>query len=474
MKKGIRTQMQEELDSKQLFQQTQQYVYEYLNQVQTRNAFPTEEALVNLKNFEEDLPDKPTDAKRVIGLLHQYGSPATVANLGGRYFGFVTGSVIPASLAAKNMATYWDQVSAMHIISPVSAKLESVVEKWLQQIFGLPSEVVAGFVSGSSMANFCGLAAARYRVLQRQGWDINEQGMYGAPKFRIVAGREAHSTVLKAIALLGFGKGNIEWVDTDEQGRMIAEQLPKLDDRTIVITQAGNVNSGAFDPIEDICRKAKKANAWVHVDGAFGLWAAAAMDFKHHTKGIENAHSFAVDGHKTLNTPYDSGIVMCADQHALVAALHMKGGYIVETAQERDGMFYTPEMSRRARIVEIWAALKYLGREGVDELVRGLHDRAVLFAERLKKMEGFEVLNDVVFNQVLVCCENDEWTDQVIERIQSLRTCWVGPSFWKGKRVFRISVCAWTTTEADVELSLASFEKAYQEVQQNSTVNVSK
>jgi glutamate/tyrosine decarboxylase-like PLP-dependent enzyme len=237
-----------------------------------------------------------------------------------------------------------------------------------------------------------------------------------------------------------------------------------LDDTCLVVVQAGNVNSGSFDPIDAICQKAKAANAWVHIDGAFGLWAGATQKLKHLTKGIENANSFAVDGHKTLNTPYDSGIVLCADKEAIVSALHMKGGYIVISEKERDGMFYTPEMSRRARIVELWAIMKYLGRKGIDELVMGLHYRALQFAERLRKIEGFIVMNDVVFNQVVVRCETEEMTNRVIERVQELRECWVGGSQWQGHRVIRISVCSWRTSEEDVDRTVASFEQALTEV----------
>ncbi|MEL6923034.1 MAG: aminotransferase class V-fold PLP-dependent enzyme, partial [Bacteroidota bacterium] len=398
--------------------------------------------------------------------LQTYGAPGTVATMGGRYFGFVTGSIVPAGLAAKHMASYWDQVSAMHVISPTAAKLESVVEAWLRDIFGLSANTVAGFVSGTSMAGFCGMAAARYRLLKKRGWDINEQGLAGAPDIRIVAGREAHSTVLKTIALLGFGKQNIEWVEVDEQGRMRADALPDLDESCLVVVQAGNVNSGSFDPIEEICRKANQAGAWVHVDGAFGLWAHAAKELKHLTAGIELAQSFAVDGHKTLNTPYDSGIVLCTDEEALVSALHMQGGYIVISDEHRDGMFYTPEMSRRARIVELWAIMKYLGREGIDELVTGMYLRARQFAERLWAIDGFTVMNEVVFNQVVLRCETEALTNRVLARVQALRECWVGGSQWRGQRVIRISVCSWRTTSADVERSVASFEKALQEVLQ--------
>lgn len=442
-----------------IFEKATSFGLDYLSKAFERNVFPSPQAILDLSKFDEPLPSQSGDIDKVIELLHRYGAPATVTTVGGRYFGFVTGSAIPASLAAKNLSIFWDQVSAMQVMSPITSKLEVIVEKWLVELFGLPPNTSAGFVSGSSMANFCGLAAARYRILKTLGWDINEQGLSGAPKIRVVTGRHAHATILKAISLVGLGKSNIEWVDVDDQGRIIPELIPELDSSTILILQAGNVNSGAFDNFKVICQKAKGKGAWIHIDGAFGLWAQAAQKLKYLTSGFEFANSWAVDGHKTLNTPYDAGVILCADQEALISSLHMTGGYII-TGEERDGMFYTPEMSRRARVIEFWAALKYLGKEGIDQMVQGFHDRAIQFANGLKKINGFHVLNEVVFNQVLVRCDTDEITDQTIAKIQELRECWVGGSTWQGKKVIRISVCSWATTEADITRSLKSFEEA--------------
>lgn len=452
-----------EMKDKNIFKQAQTYAYEYLDKAFERNVYPTKEALINLKHFEEELPEQSTNASSVVNMLNQYGAPATVTQIGGRYFGFVNGSVVPAGLAAKNLSIFWDQNTAMQVISPISSKLETVVEKWLRQLFNLPERTAAGFVSGTSSANLCGLAAARYRILKKLNWDINEKGLFNAPSIRVVAGKHAHSTILKAIGLLGFGKENIEWVDVDDQGRIIPELIPELDEKTILILQAGNVNSGSFDNFDKICKKANQANAWVHIDGAFGLWAAAVDKLKYLTEGIEYANSWAVDGHKTLNTPYDCGIVLCEDKEALVSALHMTGEYII-FGEERDGMFFTPEMSRRARIIELWATLKYLGKEGINQMVLGMHQRAVQFAEELKKINGFKVLNDVVFNQVIVCCETDKLTTRTIERIQELRECWVGGSTWNERKVIRISVCSWATTPEDVRRSVKSFEQALRDV----------
>ncbi len=448
-----------EIQDKSLFEQAQKHAFQYLDEAFQRNIFPTEDALENLSIFDEDMPQNQSEGREVIELLHQYGSPATVPAIGGRYFGFVTGSSLPTGLAAKHLATYWDQNSAMYVMSPLASKLESVVESWLKSIFHLPDTTVAGFVSGTSSANLCGLAAARNRLLKNQHWDVNSSGLFGAPNIRVVAGRQAHSTVIKAIGLLGFGQNSIEFVEVDDQGRIISDLIPELDNRTLLILQAGNVNSGSFDDFSRICEKARNAGAWIHIDGAFGLWARAAEQLKHLTQGIECAHSWAVDGHKTLNTPYDCGIIMCADREALTEALHMTGSYIV-VSKDRDGMFYTPEMSRRARIVELWATLKYLGVSGVDQMITTMHERAVQFADEVSALDGFTVLNQVVFNQVVVCCDSDEITNKVLEKIQALRECWVGGSVWQGRRVIRVSVCSWATTSDDIATSVRSFAKA--------------
>ncbi len=460
----IQNRMFADLENPAIFEKAQQYGRKYLDEIFDRNVYPTEDALQDLNNFDEPLPTSSSDAINVLNLLQRFGSPATVATIGSRYFGFVSGSAVPAGLAAKTLATYWDQAPAMHVLSPIGSKLETVVEKWLKNLFNLPDRTVAGFVSGTSTANFCGIAAGRYRLLQRLGWNINDQGMFNAPKLRIVTGKHAHSTVLKAISLLGFGKSNIEWVAVDDQGRIDPTQLPSLDERTILILQAGNVNSGSFDDFNRICKIAKDAKAWVHIDGAFGLWAAAVSKLKHLTNGMEFANSWAVDGHKTLNTPYDCGVILCEDQEAIKSALHMSGSYIV-TSEQRDGMFYTPEMSRRARIIDLWATMKYLGKTGIDEMILGMHQRAVQFATEIKKITGFKVLNHVVFNQVIICCENDVLTEKVMRKIQEMRECWAGGSVWQDHKVIRISVCSWATTPKDISRSVQSFEKALVECQ---------
>lgn len=462
----LRKNMFSEMQDKTLFALAQKCAYEYADTVLERNVFPTQEALENLKIFDEDMPEQMANPEKIISQLHEYGSPATISQIGGRYFGLVNGGIIPTALAAKWLNDFWDQNTPLYVTSPIVSKIEDIVEKWLKQLMNLPEQTVAGFVSGTSIAILSGLAAGRYRIYNRLGWDINEKGLIGAPKIRIVTSKHIHGAVLKAVALLGLGKSNIEYVDIDAQGRIIVDLIPELDDRTLVILQAGNVNSGSFDDFEVICKKAHDANAWVHIDGAFGLWAAATNRFKHLTKGIELANSFSMDGHKTLNTPYDNGIVLCTDKNALVSALQATGDYIIYS-ENRDGMLFTPEMSRRARAIELWATLKYLGKEGIDSLIYGLHERAKQFSEILSSTDGFEVINEVIYNQVLVKCKTDELTTKLIEKIQELRECWVGGSVWNGQKVIRISVCSWATTEEDVNRSVDSFKKAYQFIIEN-------
>lgn len=453
---NIQKKLMQERQDEQLLQKTLAYAQKYVAEIADRKVYPSSSALKNLQLFNENLPLEPNSAEEIIDFLNEYGAPATTGIMGSRYFGFVNGGATPAGLLAKVLGTYWDQNTALNIISPICAKLETLVEQWLKQLFNLPDNTVAGFVSGTSTANFCGLAAARYRQLNKLGWDLPQQGLFNAPQLKVVTGKHAHSTILKAINLLGFGINHIEWVDVDEQGRIIPEAIPELDESCILILQAGNVNSGAFDNFEKICAQAQAQNAWIHIDGAFGLWAAASKPLKYLTKGMELANSWAVDGHKTLNTPYDCGIALCNDEEAMVAALHMQGAYII-LSEERDGMFYTPEMSRRSRIIELWATIKNLGEQGISEMVEGLHLNALAFAQAIEQIEGFTVINEVVFNQVMVKCANDKLTEQVIAHIQQHGVCWVGGSTWFGDKVIRISICSWLTNSDDIEKTVSSF-----------------
>lgn len=454
----IRRQMFDQLAEKRVFDRAAAHARSYLDATMDRPVFPDEKAVADLAVFDESLPASPQDPVAILDLLHGYGSPATVSQTGGRYFGFVCGSATPVGMAAKWLSDVWDQNPALFVLSPVVAKLEAVCQEWLRDLFGLPRETVAGFVSGTSTATLCGLAAGRQALLSRQGWDVNGKGMAGAPPLRVVLGEQAHATVFKALALLGIGTGNLERVAVDDQGCLDLDSLPALDASCLVILQAGNVNSGGFDPIDAVTDHANKVGAWVHIDGAFGLWTAGSGRTRHLTRGIHKADSWSVDAHKTLNVPYDCGIVLCRDDEALVRAMQLSGSYI-QYSDRRDSMVFTPEMSRRNRVVELWATLRYFGKSGIQQLLDGLCDRAGQFAARLSQ-EGFEVLNRVDFNQVLVACETDEETVAVLERLQASGECWCGGAQWKGRSVIRISVCSWATTPDDVERSVAAFVRA--------------
>lgn len=458
MTQDVRAKMFADMTDPALFRRASEHALDYAGGIDERPVYPDAAALDGLGAFDEPFPDDIGDAREIVDLLHRAGSPATVAQLGSRYFGFVNGGVVPAALAVRWLTDFWDQNPALYVISPAAAKLEEVCERWLADLLGLGGGIAAGFLSGSSTAIFAGLAAARYRCLASQGWDVNARGLAGAPEIRVVAGRGAHGAVAKAVALLGLGIDTIEWVGDDDQGRLIAAEVPELDARTIVCLQAGHVCSGAFDPIDDVCDMANAAGAWVHIDGAFGLWAAASERLRHLTRGIEKAQSWSLDGHKTLNAPYDNGILLCRDRDALRRAMQASGSYIIY-GDQRDGMLYTPEMSRRARAADLWAAMKFLGRAGLDDLVTGLHDRARQFADELRAA-GFRILNDVVFNQVIVAADDEAETVATLENVQRSGECWAGGAAWRGEKIIRVSVCAWSTTADDVTRSVAAFVAA--------------
>jgi glutamate/tyrosine decarboxylase-like PLP-dependent enzyme len=366
---------------------------------------------------------------------------------------------VPVSLGVKWLTDVWDQCGGLHATSPINAKLEEVCEKWLVDLFHLPQGTVAGFVSGTSMANLTGLAAARYHVLDRLDWDISAKGLRGAPAFRVLAHEQCHTSIRRTLVMLGIGSDEVEWIPSDSEGRIIVDAIPKLDASCIVILQAGNVNSGAFDDFDTVCDAANQAGAWVHIDGAFGLWAAATQSLAYLMKGMEKASSWAVDGHKTLNTPYDSGIILCRHRKSMLNALKASGAYLVFD-EYRDPILYSPEMSKRSRAIELWATMKYLGKDGIDQMVTRFHELAKFFAKELVKIDGFEIVNEVVFNQVLVQCKSDAMTIKTMKHIQELRECWVGGSVWRDRKVIRVSICSWMTTEADLKRSIKSFEKA--------------
>ena len=426
----------------------------YRTELDARPVAPPPEAVERLATLGGPLPETPQPPEQVFALLDEVGSPATVATAGGRYFGFVTGSSLPVTVAASWLASAWDQNAGLYVMSPIAAELETIALGWLLDILGLPAESGGAFVTGATMANFTALAAARHAVLRRVGWDVEPDGLFGAPPITVVVGAEAHTTLHKALALLGLGRSRVVTVPVDDQGRMRADALPEITSPAIVCIQAGNVNTGAFDPAAAILPWARRAGAWVHVDGAFGLWAAAAPTRAALMAGFAGADSWATDAHKYLNTPYDCGLAFVRDANALRSAMTATAAYL-PTADQRDPMHYTPESSRRARGVEIWAALRTLGRAGVAELVERCCRHATRFAEGLRAA-GYDVLNEVGFNQVLVSFGDDETTRRVIAAVQRDGTCWCGGTVWQGRAAMRISVSSYATTEADVERSLAA------------------
>jgi glutamate/tyrosine decarboxylase-like PLP-dependent enzyme len=433
----------------------------YLDDVQTRSVAPTSHALSRLDELDGDLGSAPVDPSAVLALLDDVGSPATVASTGPRYFGFVIGGSLPAGLAASWLASTWDQNAGLVAASPVAARVEEIALKWSLDVLGLPATAAGAFVTGATMANFTGLAAARHAVLAGVGWDVEQDGLIGAPPVTVIVGAEAHATLHKSLALLGFGRRTVVTVPTDGQGRMRADALPVLvpGQPAIVCIQAGNVNTGAFDSAREICAYAHAADAWVHVDGAFGLWAAAAPERAHLVDGIAEADSWATDGHKWLNVPYDSGLALVRDPAALRAAMAQSAAYYI-SGEQREPMHYTPETSRRARGIEIWAVLRSLGRAGLADLVERTCTLATRFADGLHGA-GFDILNDVVLNQVLVSFGTDDRTRQVIAAVQRDGTCWCGGTRWHGRDAMRISVSNWATTADDVDQSIAAIVRAY-------------
>jgi glutamate/tyrosine decarboxylase-like PLP-dependent enzyme len=439
-----------------LLEQAAQRAHHYLDALPARGVAPNQEALARLTELDGDLQDAPVDPGAVLALLDDVGSPATVATAGPRYFGFVIGGSLSVSLAANWLASTWDQNAGLVAASPVAAAVEEIALKWVLKVLSLPPTAAGAFVTGATMANFTALAAARHAVLAGVGWDVEADGLHGAPPVTVVVGAEAHATLLKALALLGLGRNTVVTVPTDGQGRMRADACPEFspDQPTIVCLQAGNVNSGAFDPAPEICESAHAASARVHVDGAFGLWAAAAPSRAHLVDGVADADSWATDAHKWLNVPYDSGLALVRDPAALRAAMAQRAAYYI-SGEQREPMDYTPETSRRARGVEIWAALRSLGRAGLADLVERTCALATRFAEGLRGA-GFEILNDVVLNQVLVSFGSDEQTRDVIAEVQRDGTCWCGGTRWHGRDAMRISVSNWATTAADVDQSIAA------------------
>jgi glutamate/tyrosine decarboxylase-like PLP-dependent enzyme len=434
----------------------------YLDGLQERPVARTVDFAALLHNLGGALPEEPEDAIHVVERLSQAAGPGLVATPGPRYFGFVTGGALPAAVAAEWLASTWDQNAFSYVGSPAAAAAEEAVRQWLIELFGLPKQMSLGFTTGATMSNFTALAAARHALLRNVGWDVEELGLFGAPAITVVASDESHVTVFAALQMLGLGRGRVTRVPADGQGRMRADALRStlaaIDGPVLVCAQAGNVNTGAFDPLPEIAACVHDRSGWLHVDGAFGMWAAASPSHAHLIRGVDLADSIAVDCHKWLNVPYDSGLVFVRDQAAHQGAMTLNAPYYAPSEQAgRENHNWVPEASRRARGFAVWAALRTLGRSGVGAMVERCCALARRMADRLQHAPGVGILNDVVLNQVLVrFADSDTQTAKVIRRVQEDGTCWAGGTAWHGMHAMRISVSNWSTTEADIDRSAAA------------------
>jgi glutamate/tyrosine decarboxylase-like PLP-dependent enzyme len=450
--------------SKALLTAAADHAAAYLDGLPDRRVGPAESDPAALRAaLGGPLPEAPCDAHAVLDALVAGAGPGLMASQSPRFFGFVFGGALPAALAADWLASAWDQNAVLYVAAPAAAVAEEVVGGWLAELLGVPATASFAITTGCQMAHATGLAAARHHVLARAGWDVEARGLAGAPPIRLLANADLHVTLLRAVRLLGLGTDSIVRVDTDAQGSMrpaaLRDALAAADGPAIVCAQAGEVNSGAFDPLDEVCDAAAEHGAWVHVDGAFGLWAAAAPSLRHLVAGVGRADSWATDAHKWLNVPYDAGLAFVAHPDAHHGAFSASAAYLPTGA--RDAMDWTPESSRRARSFAIWAALRSLGREGVAEMVERCCACARRFAEVLGPQDGVEVLNDVVLNQVLVrFADDDAATDAVVAAVQAEGTCWMGPTAWRGRRAMRISVSNWATTFDDVDRSCAAVLEA--------------
>jgi glutamate/tyrosine decarboxylase-like PLP-dependent enzyme len=459
-----------ELTTRQLLERTAHLAADFREEVAERKV----RALLSPAELQRALALPLTDAGEspaaVIDSLAQIGALGSVASAGARFFGFVIGSSTPAALAADWLVSAWDQNGGLYATSPLVAAVETVTAGWLCELAGLSPSTTVGFVTGCQMASFTGLAAARHRVLSNAGWDVEAQGLFGAPPIEVLVSAEAHYTIFLALRMLGLGASRLHRVPTDRQGSMRADALAQLlataQGPCIVCAQAGNVNSGGFDPLEEIADLTHARGGWLHVDGAFGLWAAAAPQRAHLVRGIAKADSIATDGHKWLNVPYDCGIVFCTDAAAhrsamSLAAPSQAAPYLATSTELRDPHEFVPEESRRGRAIPVYAALRALGRLGLGELIERNCRQAQRFAAGLAAA-GYEVLNEIVLNQVVVVFGDAERTRRVVAALQEDGTCWCGTTVWQGRTAMRISVSSWATADADVEKSLAAMLRVAQ------------
>ena len=436
----------------------------FLESLDRRAVRPDPDAAARLDQLNVAAPRNPTPAAEVLAQLDEFVSPATMACAGPRFFGFVMGGSLPVTVAANWLATAWDQNTCFDAATPGVARIEEIARRWLLEMLDLPRDSAVGYVTGATVANFSALAAARNAVLKRSGWNVEADGLFGAPPIQVVVGEESHPTLLKSLGMLGLGRNRLTRVPVDSQGRMRVDKLPSLVTPSILCLQAGNVNSGSFDHFADLCAAARSAGSgtWIHVDGAFGLWARASRSLDHLTRGVELADSWATDAHKWLNVPFDSGIAFVRDAQALQSAMAITAEYLPQPGERRNPCDFTPELSRRARGTEIYAALKCLGSEGLAALVERNCAQARHFAAGLKAA-GCEILNEVVLNQVVVRFGDAERTRKTIEAIQRDGTCWAGVTVWQGHTAMRISVSSWATTDADVERSLEAMIRCARE-----------
>jgi glutamate/tyrosine decarboxylase-like PLP-dependent enzyme len=452
-------------DERELLRRTAEIAAEYLESLDGRRVFPAAAVEDLAAALGGPLPDGPTDPLEVVERMARAVEPGVVATAGGRYFGYVTGSALPATVAADWLTTIWDQCAGLGVLGPSASVVEEVVGDWLKELFGLPADASFAITTGCQMAHVTALAAARHEVLAARGWDFRDRGLAGSPPITVAVGRLRHVTVDRALRLLGIGGSQIEVAETDGHGRMrpdaLRATLSAVEGPTIVCAQAGEVNTGSYDPLPEIVEIVRETDAWLHVDGAFGLWVAASTSRRGLADGVEAADSWATDGHKWLNVPYDCGLAFCARPAAHNASMAMKASYFEGQAKwVRDAIDWTPEASRRARAFTVYAALRSLGRSGVADLVDRCCDHAQRFAEAIVRLPGCELLNDVVINQVLFRFADDETTNAVLARVQQSGEAWLGGTVWDGRAAIRLSVSSWRTRERDIDRTLAAFERA--------------
>jgi glutamate/tyrosine decarboxylase-like PLP-dependent enzyme len=449
-------------DARAVLQRAAELAADYVETLGNRPVFPDVTPEQLRAALGGPLPDEPLPAEQVVEELAERAEPGVVATGSGRYFGFVIGGSLPAALAADWLTSAWDQNAGLYAGGPSASIVEQVTRDWLLELLGLPGEASIGFVTGTQVAHVTGLAAGRWHVLDDAGWDVGREGLAGGPRVRVLVGEKRHVTVDRALRLLGLGTP--ETVAADDQGRMrvdaLAEALEGASGPTIVCAQAGEVNTGAFDPLPEIAAACRDARAWLHVDGAFGIWAAVSPRFRHLVAGLELADSWTTDAHKWLNVPYDSGIVMCAHPESHRNAMTVTASYLIMdegTRRVRDEMDWVPEFSRRARGFAVYAALRSLGRRGVQELVERCCDAAARFAGRIAELDGVEILNEVVLNQVLFRFESDERTDEVLRRVQESGRVWLSGTTWDGRKAIRVSVSNWQTRDEEIDLAVDLF-----------------